>query len=348
MNGLLSYSGVVTKIRAMQSHFFDEDGFREIVSLPSVPAIAAYLKKNPNYAQSLSGIDENQLHRGQLEIYLNHSLLLDFEKLYRFADATQRHFLRRYARRYEIRVLKDLLTHLFEGSAIGAEYSAYDEHFEKYSDLDIKRLRTAGSLQEFIAALKGSPYEEPMQEVLRQNPDAKLFEFETALDLFHFRSIWKDRGEIAGKGENEKILEMFYGTKFDLLNLWYIYRARTYYQMDKVSIYALTIPVLYKLQKTDIQALVEADTEEAFQKALKATYYGRTRDDLDPKRLQYLYTRICRDIIKKGTERHPYSIASLYSYLYLKEHEVYRLITSLECVRYGMKPEEALKYVTQR
>ncbi len=348
MNGLLAYSGIVTKIRAMQSHFIDEDGFREIVSLPNVSAIAAHLKKNPNYSRSLTGVDENNLHRGQLEIYLNHSMLLDFEKLYRFSDEKQRHFLKRYGRRYEVRMLKDLLTHLFQHVPVDQEYSNYQEHFDRYSDINIAALEGASTIQEFIGALKGSAYYEPMNDVLRRNPNAKLFDFETALDLFHFNTIWKDRKEIAGAGENEEILKEFYGTKFDMLNLWYIYRARTYYRMDQVSTYALTIPVLYKLKKQDIRNLVEADSDEAFKKALDATYYGRIRDDLAPENLQYVYTKVCREIIRKGTDGHPYSIASLYSYLYAREHEIYRLVTALECVRYGLAPEVSLKNVMQR
>ncbi len=348
MNGLLTYGGVVTKIRAMQSHFFDEDGFREIVSLPSIPAIAAYLKKNPNYKQALISADENTLHRGQLEIYLRYSLLLDFEKLYRFADADQRKFLKRYGRRYEIRMLKEILSHLFQHKPIEETFSIYDEHFEKYSDINLKTLRSVGSVSEFIRELKGSPYYETMEDVYRRNPDANLFEYETALDLFHFSTMWKDREKIAGKGKNEEILKEFLGTKFDMLNLWYIYRAKTYYQMDTVSIYALTIPVLYKLKKDDIRAMVEADSEDTFYKALRETYYGRTREDLIPENLQYLYTKICREVIKKLTANEPYSLASIYNYLYLKEHEIYRMITALECVRYEMPPEEALKFVIQR
>ena len=50
MSGLLSYSGLTTKIRAMQSHLLDDKNFREIVELPNVPAAVSYLKQQPSYA----------------------------------------------------------------------------------------------------------------------------------------------------------------------------------------------------------------------------------------------------------------------------------------------------------
>lgn len=347
MKGLLSFSGVVTKVRAMQGRFFDEEDFKEIVSLPDVPSVAACLKKNPNYERALGNVDEHALHRGQLEYYLRNTILEDFQKIYHFSNPEQRSFLKRYARRYEVRYLKSILVPIIQGGDHEKGMDLFDPYFSKYSDVDIGKVSEAHNIVEFIEALKGSPYYETMARVYKANPKATLFEYETQLDLFHFSTIWKDKKEIAGK-EGEPILTKFYGTKFDLLNLWYIVRAKKYYHMDNVSIYALTIPVLYKLKKSEIRALVEAESDSDIQSALKQTYYGKLHPDLTADNLQYMYTKICRDEIQKGADKDPYSIAALYQYLYLKEHEVYRLTTALECVRYGMKPEESIRYVMQR
>ena len=50
MGTLLSYSGISTKIRAMQSKLITEEQFQEIVQLSSVPQVAAYLKRTPEYS----------------------------------------------------------------------------------------------------------------------------------------------------------------------------------------------------------------------------------------------------------------------------------------------------------
>ena len=49
MSGLLSYSGLTTKIRAMQSHLLNDQNFREIVELESVPQAVSYLKQHKSY-----------------------------------------------------------------------------------------------------------------------------------------------------------------------------------------------------------------------------------------------------------------------------------------------------------
>ena len=55
MSGLLSYSGLTTKIRAMQSHLLNDQNFREIVELESVPQAVSYLKQHKSYEDLFEG-----------------------------------------------------------------------------------------------------------------------------------------------------------------------------------------------------------------------------------------------------------------------------------------------------
>ena len=49
MGSVFSYSGLSTKIRALQSKLMTEEELSEIVQLPNVPQIVAYLKRKPEY-----------------------------------------------------------------------------------------------------------------------------------------------------------------------------------------------------------------------------------------------------------------------------------------------------------
>lgn len=63
MGTLLSYSGLSTKIRAMQSKLMTEKQYQEISQLESVPQVVAYLKKQPGFKELWTDLDENSLHR---------------------------------------------------------------------------------------------------------------------------------------------------------------------------------------------------------------------------------------------------------------------------------------------
>ena len=166
MGSVLSYSGLSTKIRAMQSRLVTDEQLEEIVQLPNVPQVTAYLKRTPEYQNIWSGLDENDLHRGQVEKLLKKSIFLNFSRLYHFANQEQRTFLSLYSKRYEIRVLKEIMTNLFDHRDTDpVDISPYRDFFRHHSKLDIDRVAGAGNMDEFMTALKGNEFYAPLQSV---------------------------------------------------------------------------------------------------------------------------------------------------------------------------------------
>ena len=94
MGSLLKYSGVVTKIRAMQSHLLTEQNFEEIANLGSVTEAVNYLKTTAGYEEILRDADVNTLHRGDVEKLLTQSLYNDYSRLFSFSSLEVRHFLK--------------------------------------------------------------------------------------------------------------------------------------------------------------------------------------------------------------------------------------------------------------
>lgn len=60
------------------------------------------------------------------------------------------------------------------------------------------------------------------------------------------------------KGNDLKQITKAYGEKFDMLNLQFIQRSKRCFQMEPAAIYALLVPMNYKLRKEEITTLVEA------------------------------------------------------------------------------------------
>ena len=89
MGNVLSYSGISTKIRAMQSRLIDEQQLQEIISLPNVGQVIAYLKKTPEYAQAWSSLDENELHLTPIEYKLLYLLSKNVGKVLTHTFITQ-------------------------------------------------------------------------------------------------------------------------------------------------------------------------------------------------------------------------------------------------------------------
>ena len=345
MSGLLSYSGLTTKIRAMQSHLLNDQNFREIVELESVPQAVSYLKQHKGYEDLFEGYNEADLHRGQIEKMLRLTVYRDFSKLYRFANVEQRKFLALYFKRYEVSVIKECLNTVFDHRDVVLNLSIFDEFFNKHSQLDINLLASSRTIEELIANLKGTEYYAPLSQ-LADIERPTLFDYEMTLDLYYFAQMWKDRSKVVTKRDLEE-LTAAWGSKFDMLNLQWIYRSKQYYHMTAANIYALLIPVNYKLHKKDIAALVEAETMTAFESLLDRTYYGRRYEKLNSHTLEEMYSSIMKHVLSGESKADPYSVSTIYCYLYHKEHEIDRLTTVLECIRYSIPPEDTMRYISK-
>lgn len=171
-----------------------------------------------------------------------------------------------------------------------------------------------------------------------------MFDYDLALDLYYFTTLWRKQRRNLKKKE----LELFTrdcGTKIDLLNIQWVYRAKKYYHMLPPDIYSLTIPIHYRLNIEDFKALVEAASVEQFENLLQDTYYEKRYHYTGEKTLEQLYRDCLRQLYLADRRRNPYSIAVISTYLFLKEEEIYKLTTALECIRYGLTPRETLGYL---
>lgn len=344
--GLLAYSGLATKIRAMESRFFTPDEYRKLASCSNVPEAVAYLKQHPGYTEIFAALDENKLHRGDVERMLITSLHHDFSKIYNFCDINQRKLLDLYFCHYEVKVLKTVLRKIAAGKKDSDILSHLNDFFHKYAEIDVQMLSRAATVEELIAALKGTKYEKPFS-TLQHSDSPSLFDYEMMLDLFFFSTMWTKKNKLL-KGEALDVITRSFGTRIDTLNILWIARAKTYYRMPNVDIYAMVIPIQYKLTKTEIHQMVEASTKAEFEEILSHTPYACNSDALKTEQaaLEHFYQSFVDKIYEIDKRKHPYSIAIINSYLHEKEQELDKLTTILECVRYGMGTDEALSYIS--
>lgn len=347
MGSLLAYSGITTKVRSMESRLITDEQFREMAALETVADAMEYLKRQPDYADVFSNLEETELHRSAIEQRLTLSQYEDFAKLYQFANLTQRKFLDLYFMHYEITLLKKCLRNVLDHRNPDLDLSVFQEFFDRHSKLDLMKLASSADLFEFISNLDGSPY----YDLLSHMDDVEkptLFDYEVHLDLLYFKTVWKIRGKYLSR-EEQKLLTRCFGSKLDLLNIQWIYRSKKYYKLVPADIYALVIPSNYRLKSDEIVKLVETGTLEEFQTVLQNTFYGKMKlgEMAEQLSLEDLYERILNQIYNSTSRNNPYSIAILNSYLYFKELEIQKIITTIESIRYGVDPAEIISYVVK-
>lgn len=343
MGSLLKYSGIVTKIRAMSSDFLTTEDFIKISHSAHVLDVVTYLKQHPAYQDAFSNLNEQLLHRGDIEKVLIQSLYADYSKLYRFGNSHIREFLLYYLRRYEIDLINYCFRIVFNEYPEPFDLAHKREFFDKYSHISIDKLITSTNIEELVEQLKGTEYYEPLIK-LQNNTNATLFDYNLALDLYYYTSLWKRRKKHL-KNKELKASTHELGCRIDLLNLQWIYQAKQYYSLTTAEIYALLIPVNYHLSREQFKALVEAPTVEDFNHLVLETYYGKRYARHNLVALENMYRVCLSQCYKKGSKTYPYSYAPITMYLYRKEEEIRKITTALECIRYEIDSSETLNYI---
>lgn len=340
--GLLAYSGITTKVRAMESRLLKPEQFRELAEQEDVRSAADYLKEQPAYAEVFDGLDDTKLHRGYIEQILTQSEYQDFTRLYRFSSMKQRKFLDLYFKHYEVEVIKKLLRHMLGGREGQTDLSMFQGFFEKHSELDLETLCRAKNFSEFTEALEGTVYGKLLSQ-MQEKGQTGLFDCELKLDLFYFQLLWKLRNKLLSKTER-KILDDCFGSRLDLLNIQWICRARSFYRLSQAEIYALLIPVHYRLRADKVKLLVEAEDDAKFFAVLRETPYGK-QEELQTGQMpdiQLLSNQMLNRIYGRTGHRYPHSPAVLDSYLHRKELEMRKIVTALEGIRYGLPASEIM------
>lgn len=315
MGGMFSYTAVVAKTKAMKGKMVKPQEYEKMAEMDSVTEVVAYLKSHPAYAPIFAQVNENDMHREDVEGLFQRAIYKDFTKIYAFSGIEQRKFLDIYYIRYEIAILKKCLRMIFDNREVEQDLSEYASFFGKRSTLDVVKLSEARTLTEFVESLKGTIFYQALKK-MEDSKEATLFDYENALNLFYMNRMWK-QFEKHLKKQDLQIVQEIYGKEIELLNQEWIYRAETYYHMDRGEINKFLIPIGNKIKDKEVKAVKKQDAEKIME------------------RLHQVLNR-----------KFPNSIICIENYLYKKEQEVDRLTTLIECVRYQLSLEETRKYIT--
>ncbi len=344
MDSTLSYSGINTKVKAMHPKLISKDDYQKISNIDTVPDLIAFLKKHPGYTEFFKKYDEHEIHRGEAERVLINSLYMDYTKIYRFANDFQRLDLQLVFFRYEINVLKTCIR-LIHNKENPYDLSVFQPFFSKHSQINVASLSSSRSMDEYIQNLKGTEYYALLSK-LHSKPGLTSFDYEMTLDVYYFTKSWRLKDTVLSKN-SRKAFSQRMGTEIDLLNIMWIYRSKKMYDMNAAQIFTYLIPVNYKLTPAQLARLVQAVTIDEFLNNLNGTRYKKFIEFLKNGTMEFEYNRIINKIYQTNIARYPASMSSVNYYLFLKDMEISRLTSALECIRYGLEQKKKLDYILQ-
>ena len=339
---LLSYSGITTKSKGMQSKLMKSSEYEELMQMTSVRDFVLYLKGKEAYEPYFEQMNENSVHRGQIEKELYSALFQSYASLYRFADSKQKGQLNLVYFHYEIRMISECLKHLFNQEK-EVNVKAYQEAFRNHIRIPIEKLLAAESLDEFQGILLQTPYA-GIFDPLSTESKPSLFDLLMLLNGYYYKTLWKQIKKVMDSSQAETFMKCV-GTKIDVENIMLIYRSKKYYQVNPAKISSIIVPISYRLKKEELKALIHAESMDEFLEVLKKTDYRIEKDAVDQNDMERAYYHRISKAFSDSKAKQPLGMAPIFCYLYQKEIELNNLTTILEGIRYGMNQETIRKFL---
>ena len=340
----LSSNAILSKARAMYGKRLTKENYNDLLNCQTVGEVASYLKSRTVYGKCLAGINESEVHRGQLEVALRQKLFDDYASLCRYEISVGEHFARYLIGRSEVEQILHSLMLLNAGTPEEYLFSM-PYYLNRHTRIDLNALSKIKSFDGLLDALGHTPYRK-LLESFRPQPGAALnyTAIENALYSYLFSEVFETIRRHT-RGETAKQLAEIFNSYIDLINYVRIIRLKFSYHASPDFVRSSLLP-FGSIKAKHLNAMLAADKEDEIEEIMGRTPVGKhflkvahTYIDEIPNRVKYI---TCKRDIRFST--HPSVV--MMSYVFLSQSEITDIITIVECIRYQIPASEITKLLT--
>ena len=333
-----SSNAILAKARAMYGKCLKDTDYQNLIDCKTVAEIAAYLKQRTNYASVMSGLNETEIHRGQLEPVLRQNIYFDVFALSRYALEDTLAFSDFIIAKMEIEQIIRCLMLVNIGKAEEYVYSM-PLSLDKFSKISLKALASVRSYDDMMSAMKGTWYYQVMLGFRpKDNSKINITELEIALENKNYSKVIETMAEGKNKGDRKELRDIF-SAMLDFENMSRIIRLKKYYHFTQEQIVPLLIPY-GRLSKKILSDLCSAESVSEIFELSRTTYLGRLMSKLqynDPTQMtDAMIYNYCRHHLRLS----PNPTIVMISYVYLREIELKNIINLIEATRYNIPADE--------
>lgn len=335
-----SSTAVISKARSKFGKRLTEKDYSALLKCRSVSAVVNYLKTHTHYSSVLAKTNENEVHRGQLEVLLKQKTFYDYDSLCRYEMSSGSPFSEFIIRRFEIEQIVHFLR-LLSAKKVEEYIFSLPSYFDKHTEIDLYRLSRCKTYDEFILALKKGEY----QKILRNyEPDENgcidLAGAEDALNIFAHKELYNAISKRKSKKEKESLRELCDNIN-DFCNISRLLRIKKYYSMTAENCKSHLLPY-GSIHKDTIDKMCNArDVDEVYD-LMKDTRIGKRIDKMPVDKEEQFSIRSRYFMCKRNLYYSTNPAIVLLSYLYVSEAELKNIITIIEGVRYEV-PADRIK-----
>jgi V/A-type H+-transporting ATPase subunit C len=272
------------KARVRKGALLRGEDMRLLLDQTTVGDVALRLRESA-YAAVLKGVSLENMRRGELEFLLNVSILAEGLAFRHYTDIEDRKLLDLWLESFDIALIKEHLR--FRMKTEEWEHLSPDKMLGIVSGfhltlVDQEKLLSSFSLRDILASVKRDSLRAALSEgipsglentLAERGPEFQktMFALGMILDRCYFDSLYAVASALGG--EEGRMMRALVGTRADLLNLYWIYRARRFFGMPPEESLTLILKARYRV---GFELLTKAAfaPPAAFASALEGTPYA--------------------------------------------------------------------------
>lgn len=331
-------SAVITKARAKYGNRLTQKDYKALLKCNNVTSVVSYLKSHTKYADVLSKLNENEIHRGQLEVLLKQKVFYDFDSLCRYEMSEGSPFSEFIIRKYEIEQLVHFLR-LLSCNKQQQYIFALPSYFDKHTDIDLYKLSSCKDFDSFIDTLGKGEYQEIL---LNFKPDKRgiidIAGAEDALNNFSQKELYTAISKRKNKKQRENLKALCDHVN-DFCNISRILRLKRYYSMDAQTIKSHLLPY-GSIKERSLNEMCQAQDIDKVFEIMATTRVGKRMKIMSIEKEEQMSFisrhNMCRKMLYYSND----PAVVLLSYMYISEAELKNIITIIEGVRYNLSESQ--------
>lgn len=339
-----NFHSINAKIGVLRKGILKESDYEKILSFEQRHEIVDYLKNNPLYKYEIPSYEEKSMrNRYDTEFMLNKTEADLFEKLKFFLFGEDKKIIEVMLMKYEFKDIKIILRSIVENEKIDLEKDTI--MYKKNKHIDYDKLLNCETFNQALDFLKGTIYKRAIASLTDDDVFRLHFHVEMKIDSLYFLSMKKAIEKLSKSSQN--ILNDYFSSLTDTINLQWIIRAKKYYNLSNEEIYSYSLRYGKYIKGDFLKDLIYSESIDAIVDKIKRTRLRYTLEDENGKAVisnrnikEYVYYRHLKKL-----RDYDNSISTLLKFVIQLSAQNENLIRIAEANKYQLGKHEVKKYL---
>ncbi|MBU1145261.1 MAG: V-type ATPase subunit [Firmicutes bacterium] len=335
-------NAIITKAKSIYGTSLKQDDYLELVKKRSISEVVSYLKTKKYYKEFFSDVQENSVHRGQLEELIKKTNFNYTLRLIKFVELKDKAFYELNIIQREIDLIlasiRAILSMNYEEAI--AEFPIF---FRRHASFDITLLSKARTFLDLLEAIEKTPFYSVLKPFLeKENSEIRYADIEYELDSCYYGCVF-DQIEKNYKGKVKKQLFDIFKSRIELGNIVKIYRLKKFYNAEFSEIKKAVITKYSRMSDKKLDDIISLPNADSVLHYLESSEFAKYIDEDEYIYIEYYAEKMKYNLAKRYMYFSNDAPAVFSAYLILNEIERENLFNIIEGIRYNLEESEIKK-----